>query len=1144
MTRYKILVTTFLFFILSGFLTGSYAANKQDNPSNIPHRVYAGHSVLSSGAWYKIAVAKSGVCKLTYADLQAMGLSIDQINPQDIRIYGNGGGMLPEYNAVKRFDDLQENAIEVVGESDGRFDAGDLVLFYAKGPVNWRYNSSQKLWESYQDPYSDSAYYFLTTSLGKGKRISSVANETATPTDIVTTYDYRTFHEKDAVNLIKSGRSWYGEIFDITNSYTFTFDIPNLVPGSEIHLKTSTAARSTSNSYFSCNSGTTSWNIVHSPISTYYNSPYASGSTDYRKITVQSTPVEIKMQYNRATSTALGWLDAINLTAKCNLNFKGGQFDFRDTSSVGDGRIARFKVSDAATKAAIWEITDPLNCKKVISQQQGNELDFTLHTDSLREFVVFDNNDLITPRFVSRINNQDLHGISSADLVIISPAIFYDQALRLATYHNTVDDLNSIVVSPELIYNEYSSGAPDVIAIRDFMKMLYDRGGSTSKPKYLLLFGDGSYDNKDRLPNNTNFIPTWQSSESFDPVRSEVSDDAFGLLDDTEGLYYSDPVDIGIGRLPVKTVAEAQAMVDKIIHYSEKAAEVMGDWRNIIGFIADDEDGNEHVHDADMMAGFIHDHYGNFNVDKIYLDAYTQVATPSGARYPDVNAAITQRVEKGCLILNYTGHGGETGWAHEQVLEVQDINGWTNYSKLPVFVTATCEFSRFDDPARTSAGELVFLNERGGGVALFSTTRPTYGTPNYELNTSFYKYALNHSGTSKPRMGDIIMDAKRESGSDENGRKFILLGDPAQQIAYPSLNIATDTINGKVPGVEPDTLMAYQEVTIAGSITDETGAVVSDFNGVVVPTVFDKAVVQNTLGNDGGTPFQFSLQKNILYRGKVAAQNGRFRFTFIVPKDIAYREDFGKISYYATNDTVDAAGNYTNVIVGGSSSTAKTDNTGPDISLYMNDLQFTDGSITDENPWLLARVSDENGINTIGSGIGHDITAILDGKTDAPSILNDFYESDINTFRSGLIRFPYSRLSSGEHTITVKVWDIYDNSSEATIHFIVHSSDNFVMEKGRNYPNPFRDGTNIVFDHNQQGDEMKVDVTIYTMMGEKVCVLENTSLQEGTVSNPVYWDGRNSKGSQVESGIYYYNIQAKTASGSEARCSGKLIYTK
>ncbi|MFZ4547490.1 MAG: type IX secretion system sortase PorU, partial [Bacteroidales bacterium] len=674
-------------------------------------------------------------------------------------------------------------------------------------------------------------------------------------------------------------------------------------------------------------------------------------------------------------------------------------------------------------------------------------------------------------------------------------------------------------------------------------KMLYDRASTDKMPKYLLLFGDGSYDYKDKIASNTNFIPTWQSVESFDPIHSIVTDDYFGTLDNNEGKSYTDVVDIGIGRLPVATPLEAEQAVDKIIHYSVATPKTMADWRDMVTFVADDED-DEHVEHSEILANDLDLNYPEMNVDKVYLDSYLQVASSSGNRYPDVNKAITQRVEKGSLILNYIGHGGETGWAHEEVLTVNEINNWSNFDNMPVFVTATCEFSRFDDPRRRAAGEYVLTNPKGGGIALFTTTRPTYGTPNFELNKKFFQYAMSKTDGQRLRMGDIIMKSKQDKGSNENGRKYVLLGDPALQISFPALNVVTTLFNGHAPGSAADTLKAFMEVSIEGIIADANGDVVSGFNGTVFPTVFDKAVTQKTLANDGGTIFSYQLRKNLLYKGKVNVENGHFSFTFIVPKDIAYQYDEGKISYYATNDVTDAYGYYTNVIVGGSADPDLVDTKGPDIGLYMNNNLFQDGGITDQNPKLLAIVSDDNGINTVGNGIGHDITAVLDGNTSAPYILNDFYQSDINTFKSGYILFPFSMLSAGEHTINLKVWDIFNNSSESEIHFTVVPSGDFVISKTYSYPNPFREYTDIVFEHNQQGVDFDIRAEIYSTSGQLVRVIEQTSAQTGSVSTPIRWDGMRENGSRMSNGLYIYNLIVRASNGLDSQISGRLILQK
>ncbi len=1105
---------------------------------------YASNSVLSQGNWYKLAVTQTGVYHLGYNDLVAMGINPTSLNPSKVGVFGRGGTMLPEANSAARADDLPENAIEVTGQADGSFDQGDQILFYAQGPVTWEYNTSKEIWEHTSHLYADTICYFLTTDQGTGKRVQLKESSASTETDVVDSYDFYTFYEENNLNLLKSGRQWFAQIFDVILSRSYSFNIPALAADGEVKVRSVTAAKSTVASSFGFSIGNQSWKIVHPPVSTYQDSPVATGSAAFCSLQSVTLPLKINVIYNKTTTSSAGYLDFIDVNARCDLRFVGGQLDFRDSRSAIPGHIARYTIRDAAGKIRLWEVTNLLNTAAINITTTGNDVVFKLPSDTIRQFVAFDETALLKPRFIKKIQNQNLHSTAGADMIIIAPQQFMPQAVRLATFHASASDLNVQVLDPVTIYNEFSSGTTDITAIRDFMKMLYDRSSSADMPKYLLLFGDASYDYKDFLANNTNIIPSWQSPESYNPVSSLVSDDYYGMLDDNEGTSYADIIDIGIGRLPVKTAAEAEQAVDKIIHYSVPEVAASGDWQNIVTFVADDEDYNEHISQAEQMSVNIENNYPDMNLDKIYLDSYIQYATPSGNRYPDVNLAITQRVAKGCLILNYTGHGGETGWAHEQVLTVNEINNWSNFDNLPVFVTATCEFSRFDDPGHHSAGEYVFTNPKGGGIALFTTTRPTYGSPNFELNKKFYEYALSKPGGQRLRMGDIIMNSKRDKGSNENGRKYVLLGDPALQIDFPSLKVITSSVNGHVPDNGADTIKAYMEVTIDGFITDDQGNLVSDFNGAVYPSVFDKPVSLKTLANDGGAEYSFEMRKNLVYKGKVDVKDGRFSFTFIVPKDIAYRYDFGKISYYATDGTRDASGHYNNIIVGGSSEPEVGDYTGPAIELFMNTDKFHDGGITDQNPHLLAYVSDENGINTIGSGIGHDITAVLDDNSSDPFILNDFYESDFNTFQSGKISFPFSMLPPGEHTLKVKVWDVFNNSSEAVIHFVVYASGAFVISDTYNYPNPFNEFTDIGFEHNQQNVEFAARVEIYSLSGQLVRIIEQTSAQNGSVSIPIRWDGKGDYGNRVPPGIYVYNLIVRTSNGLFTQTTGKMILQK
>ncbi len=1105
---------------------------------------YSTSSVLSSGNWYKLSVENTGVYIITYNNLNAMGINVSAIDPRTIRLYGNGGGMLPENNTDFRYDDLEENRIIVVGEEDGSFDTQDYILFYGESPTTWKYNSFKQVFEHTNHLYSDHTFYFLTTDLGQGKRVEKSENTNDEPTDIVTTFNDFASHEMDEVNLIKSGRKWLGEVFDFITEYDFSFDFPAIDPESPVYIKSNVVARSTINSSFTftINGNTTSTSIT--AISTHYNSQYARDANVTTDFLPTQSAVNIHIKYNKSTSESLGWLNYIEVNARRALSFGNHQMPFRDALSSGYGKVAEFTIRNTNNAVSIWDVTEPTNVKAVDAHLNGSTMTFRIKSDTLHEFIAFDGQSYYSASFIEKVENQNLHGISQVEYIIITHPMFINEANRLAQHHYANNGTSSEVITLPLIYNEFSSGAQDISAIRNFVKMIYDRGFEGEPLKYLLLFGDGSYDNKNRMNSNTNFIPTYQSSESYHPVVSYVTDDYYGFLDDGEGTGQTDMLDIGIGRFPVKSLEEAINAVDKIIHYSTPSEAVMGDWRNDICFVADDEDSYIHFIQAENLANYVDTTFEEYNINKIYFDAYPQVSTPGGQRYPAVTESINEQVEKGALFLNYTGHGGEVGWAHERVLELTDINGWTNWDNMPVFVTATCEFSRFDDPVRTSAGEYVFLNPNGGGLALFTTTRATFGSPNYNLNKSIYRFALQKINGSFPTMGEVLMLAKQQSGSDNNGRKFILLGDPAQRLSYPEYNVVTTAINNQDISSSPDTINALSVVTIAGEIRDCDGEKLSTFNGTIHTTVFDKPLTIKTQANDGGMPRSFEIMKSILYRGKTSVSNGEFSFTFIVPKDIAYWFGNGKISYYAQNGQIDANGYYKNIIIGGYDENMVPEDNGPLVSLFMNDEYFINGGMTDENPVLLAILSDESGINTVGSGIGHDITAILDGNTDELKVLNEYYESDLNTYKSGVIIFPYFGLSEGTHQIKLKVWDVFNNSSDATIDFLVVSSENFSIEELINYPNPFSDYTYFTFQHNQTSQSLDVELQIFSITGQLVKTIKKEIYAEGYKSEPIQWYGDNNNGTKLRRGIYIYRVIITNSIGEQTAKQQKLIIVR
>ena len=1115
----------------------SYSLNIQaEDIKTIPPgkvRNYAQNSVLAAGNWYKIGLTKDGIYKLDYDFLESIGLNMLVVDPRNIRIYGNGGGMLPYDNSVFRYDDLAENTIYVEGESDGIFDTNDYVLFYGQGTTRWKLNGSY--YNHIINQYSDTTYYFITADLGMGKRVN-LQNSLPTYNITVNSFDDLQYYDKDQTNLIKTGRDWFGESFNIVTSANFIMTFPNIDLNSNAHVVARLASRTIgASSNFTVDvSGQANSSDGFGPVTEGYTDQYAIQKNIVLDFIPNNSTFNIDISYNKGNNSAIGWLNYIEANVRRKLILAGDQMIFRDALSVGLGNVARYQILGVDVNTQIWDVTYPTNIKNLQGNLLGNTFSFNANADTLHRYIAFTGNSFYKPVFIEKVNNQNLHAYSLANMLIVTNPRLKDAAEELADFHRTHDQLTVHVVSTKQIYNEFSSGSRDITAIKDFVKMFYDRaaGDSTKLPRYLCLFGDGSYDNKHRLTGNVNLIPTYESSESLLPTTSYVSDDYYGLLDNNESDNPAEIIDIGIGRLPVRSLAEALDIVKKIKYYSN--IQTMKPWRNWLAFVGDDEDNALHMTQSDQLAQKVDSLYPDYNIDKIYLDSYNQVSTPGGERYPDVNEAINKRMEQGCLILTYVGHGGELGWAHERVLEVSDINSWTNIDNMPLFLTATCEFSRWDDPLRTSAGEYCFLNKNGGAIALLTTTRLVYSNPNKQLADTFFNYAFSELNGDVIRLGDLMLLTKINGPLIANTRNFTLIGDPAVQLAYPRYNVITSSMQ--------DTIKALSKVTVTGYIVDPgTGQKINNYNGVVYPIVFDKKMDILTLNNDGQGAFSYKDQNNMLFKGKASVNNGDFNFTFIVPKDIAYKYGNGKISYYVKNGSVDGNGYYDNFIIGGTDSNAPEDNSGPDIKLYLNDSTFVFGGITDENPDIYAKLYDENGINTVGSGLGHDITAVLDDNTMNAQILNEYYESDLNSYQKGSVRYPLSNLEEGYHTLRLKAWDVYNNSGEAYTQFIVAKNAKLALDHVLNYPNPFTTSTDFYFEHNRPGENLDIKIRIFTISGKLIKTIRTFSFTDGYRIGPIHWDGLDEFGDKIGRGVYIYNVKITTPVGEVVDVYEKLV---
>lgn len=1119
-----------------------YAQQKKDS--------YAASSVLAGGQWFKMAVTADGIYRIDFSKLLELGL----INPAEPQIFSNNFGQLSYYNDEPKPDDLEQIAIYIETGSDGIFNSGDYLLFYGQGTNRWKYNDATGNYDFSKHNYSDTAFYFLTSGKGPVRKISAAETPSAPTNYSSSASDALYIHEIDNENLIKSGREWYQTVSSLS-SITINPGFSDLVTTEKMKFSIRVLARSSVYTIFRFYEGTT----LHKSIQVQnvnmfnYTGTYAQITDSSGSVyPLSSSPVYSVKFYNNGEAGAHGWLDYVKLQGRKMNVYSGKTAFFSDSRSCNPGRVTEFTFKSTGYNPIIWDITDPSSPEKIQYTKTGDNISFRSATDSLRKFVLFNESGILAPVIRTRaVINQDLHGSQSADMIIITHPLFRKYADRLADLHFNNSGLVSHVVTTEQIYNEFSGGTPDISAIRNFTRMKFIRQSPTQNPlKYLMLIGDGSYENRTLPPKNPNFIPTYQSQVSNVVVSSFTSDDFYGLLEDGEGEA-DGTEDIGIGRLPVSDTAQAGVLVRKIEGYLNPSNS--GDWKNVICITADDEDGNAHMSDAEGLANLLTDSAPSFNIDKIYLDAFRQVTTVNGQSYPEVNTAISNRINSGCLIFNYIGHGSETGLAHERVMKTEDIKAWGNGYRLPLFITATCEFSRFDDietnlitkemTEKTSAGEMVLLNANGGAIALMSTTRVVYSAPNYFLNKNIYDAAFKRDAEGNAlRLGDIIRIAKNNSGNGYNKRNFSLLGDPALRLAYPwHGQIVTDSINHVSVAGSPDSLKALTYVTISGHVEDNNGTALNDFNGIINPLVYEKASDVKTLANDGGQSIKFKLFNNIIFSGKTTAQNGRFRFSFIVPRDIDYTYGNGKISYYAYNPDLDMGGVYAGIVVGGFANTNISDTTGPEIRLFMNDTLFRNGGMTDRNPRMLAIIEDKGGINTTGSGIGHDLTAFLDNNQNNSFVLNNYFENDFDNYMKGRIVYDLSELPAGNHSLKLKAWDNFNNSSEEVIHFIVETDGKFLLTNLINYPNPAVENTKISAEHNRPDEELEITISIFDGTGRLIRILEKNEYATGYQLSPVVWDGNNSSGVRVKKGIYPYRVSVRTEEGEKATASGRIM---
>jgi Peptidase family C25 len=1099
------------------------------------------NSVLANGIWYKFAVDTTGVFKIDVGFLKSLGINTNNLNASDIRIFGNGGAMLPQRNSSFRYDDLQENALFVDDGNDGLFNNNDFVLFYAKGPDSWNVNAANGFVSHIKNIYSDSAFYFITVDQGAGKRIQTAPPITSDVTLNINTYNDYFFYEKEDVNLFTIGQQWFGESFSIENNRTFKFtfnDVDTTVP---ISIKTRAVVSSSVASQMQVK-------LNESPLYTlsfFANLPgsltLASATQQFAQATIPNDEITLNITYNNnGNPSARAFLDYIEISGVKHLIANGKQFSFRsfEAAKADNSTTLSYQIANPQNIFQVWDVTDFLNPKIIENSNSSANFSFKAKGGTLAgstllsEYIVLNQNDYFRPTLLknSKIPNQNLHALKDIDYLIITPDYLKSEASRLTDYHKQANNFTTAVVDIQQVFNEFGSGSPDVTAIRDFVRHLYTTASSPSKKiKYVTLFGDTSFDYKDRITNNNNVIPAFESLESFNLATSYVTDDYFGMMDAQEGtLNFSDKQDVATGRFPITTIQEAKAAVDKTLSYYSKKS--FGDWRNSITVVADDPDkASEFVlqETVERISDNIALNKPIFNLKKIYSDAYKQQTSAGGERYPDVKKAITTAVENGTLVIDYYGHGGEDGWANERILEVPQIQEWVNPNTLPLFITVTCEFAKLDNPLRLTAGEFVFNNVNGGATSMITTTREIFISVGQAFNEKLVSSLFEFNGVDLS-VSQALMAMKNNFTTSQ--RLFVYyFGDPALELAQPKGNIKITKMNGIDITQSIDTLKALSKVSFEGVITDDNNQVLTDFNGTLSTTIFDKSIDKSTLDNDNfGRKLIFDAIESKIYRGRATITNGTFKFDFIVPKDIRIAFGKGKMSFYADNQIIDKAGYNFDVTIGGINENAPDDTQGPTVSLFMNDESFLDGGTTNQSPVFIASLEDDSGINTSITAVDHDLIAILDNDESNPIILNDFYQTELDNFKKGKVNFQLRNLSPGLHNIKFKAWDTYNNLSEATLTFNVVTDNGITLSHVLNYPNPFINYTEFWFEHNRPNEPLEVQIQIFTISGKLVKTINKSVQTSGTLSRDITWNGLDDFGAKIGKGVYVYKLSVKS----------------
>lgn len=1111
----------------------------------LPLEHYADSSVLHQGKWHKISITESGIYQISYNKLKEWGFS----NPSQVRVYGYGGASLPETYSTSDIDDLPQ--IPIVHNNNR-------ILFYGQGTVKWSYNTKSASFNQKQNTYATAGYYFITESNSEAITTQPAATQASTSTTQLEYYDDYALHEEELASVSKTGQVFLGEDFRYTQTRNFSFDIPGIDTNTPMKIEIGFGARimdgtgriSLHHNGTLLSNSSSSWSIKANSDATYEFMKYI---TPDATTTPQGGKEDFTITYQAGGTTVNARLDYIRLTFKRKLQLYDGCVQFR-SKSMKSGES--FAIGGMNEGCIIWDITTQHIPQHIDAQVSNGVAVFTPgHLN--HEYIAFDPSaSFPTPASAGAIANQNLHALEIPDMVILTPTLFLTQARQIAALHESVDSMVVHVIDHELVFNEFSSGTPDGVAYRRFLKMFYDRAQANPtgrQIKHLLLFGRGFYDNRRITSEIKNCgyptLLTYQSQRSENESYSYTTDDFFTYLnDDTRLVNGSNLMCVSVGRFPVKSIEEANITVEKLYNYVNKPN--YGNWRNQAIVVADDGNSGTHMRQAENVISYWKSDKPDLFVNKVYIDAYTAENSSTGRKYPEAKKRMMQLFQEGQLVIDYIGHANAVSWTAEDMLNIKDIKS-LYLKNLPFMITATCDFSRFDSE-NISGGEYLFLNEFGGAIALLSSTRVAWINENGRFNNAisdklFERNANNRFYTigeitqqGKNYLTQQYLDEPHRFSPDSNKLVYTILGDPAMRLGYPTHHIEVSTING-VELSDSITLNARSEVTLEGIVLTPDSVFDSNFTGEVYIDLYDAEEVKTSHGYEDDVQVTFHERTNKLFSGRAKVNQGSFSINFKMPKETSFSNKTGMITLYAhSNDGIEASGYNEHIIIGQDIEPTAIDTIGPDITYcYLNTIDFNDGDIINESPMLFAAISDSSGINLSTAGIGHNMMVTIDGNTSYTDVSN-YYTPDTTGY-SGVISYPINELSDGDHSLVLRVWDNEGNSSSVTLYFTVQAG--LAPKIFRVYAdnNPARTSTNFYIEHDRPDGIITVTLTVYNIKGMPVWQTQKTGISDTFKTFPITWQLTTGSGARVPGGVYLYRATITTDNTHISTKSQKLL---